>query len=378
MRIGALLPFSGSGATSGTNIERALLLGAEKLNEAGGIAGRPVAIIARDGHADLTRGIQAATQLLDADGVSLLLGPEDGELARALEPLIAERKAVLIAGGVTAPTFRASSGSTNVFRIVPAPTSSASAVARLMFGGGARTLVVVYVDDAYGRDYARVAGEQFEKLGGKLLASVSHLASEHNFQPVVTELERQQAQAVLLVSYPAPAAALVQDALTAGTSAAWFFAPSLRVGSFVQNTVPGALNGRQGVSLALSADAETFASEYQKRWNDLPLTESYFYFDALALSALALQSALLSGERPSADTISNALRAVTTGSSTAPWYDLSRALREVASGISVFYRGVTGAVHFDSEGQVSQGLIRIWQIDDGRITDVSVVAAQPL
>jgi len=51
IRIGALLPFTGEQAASGFNLERPLLMAVDVINEAGGIAGKEVVLIAEDSNA---------------------------------------------------------------------------------------------------------------------------------------------------------------------------------------------------------------------------------------------------------------------------------------------------------------------------------------
>lgn len=375
IRIGALLPFNGEASASGPNIEQAMLLGVEQINAAGGVFGRPLALIVRDSSADVDTNLAQVTQLLDQERVSFVIGPENGEVARAMEPIIDARNAVLIAGGITAPTFRASAGASHVFRIVPAPTASANAVARLMYEDGARTLTVVHVDDAYGRDYARFVGEQFINFGGTVLPAISHALSERDFAQVIAKLAQQPSDAVLLVSYPLSAAALVQDALASALSVPWYFGPSLRSTDFIRNTPPGSLNGRKGVSLAVSADAEAFATVFERRWGERPLTESFFYFDALALAALSLQVILPKEDPPSGDGLVSALQAVTAtmAAPVAPWFDLEADLQQVSVSGRVRYRGVTGNILFDQNGQVSRGIISIFQIMDGAIAELQRV-----
>src|SRR4051794_823388 len=57
--VGALLPFTGGESAQGSNIERALIQLADEVNAAGGVAGRPIVIDARDTHSDPDRGLAA-------------------------------------------------------------------------------------------------------------------------------------------------------------------------------------------------------------------------------------------------------------------------------------------------------------------------------
>ena len=78
LEIGALLPFTGEQGTSGDNVERALLLAAENVNAAGGVAGVHLRIWALDTHSNLTRGLTAAEQLFRRPRLLAIAGPDDG------------------------------------------------------------------------------------------------------------------------------------------------------------------------------------------------------------------------------------------------------------------------------------------------------------
>src|SRR5262245_34688174 len=62
--IGSLLPFTGQEAALGANLEQAMLLAVEDVNAAGGVHGRPLALISRDSNSGSARGLDALLELL--------------------------------------------------------------------------------------------------------------------------------------------------------------------------------------------------------------------------------------------------------------------------------------------------------------------------
>ena len=103
--IGALLPFTGDVAATGTNIERAQILAFENINQAGGVARKSLWLDARDTHSQTRRGLEMARELLAVPGLQALLGPEEEDLALSMVPLIKDAQVVQITGGVTSPIF---------------------------------------------------------------------------------------------------------------------------------------------------------------------------------------------------------------------------------------------------------------------------------
>ena len=99
VKLGVLLPFTGSTAAPSHNAERAVLFAAAQLGPVG-VGGRPVEVIFGDTHSDVMRGVAAAQELL-ARGVVAILGPESDELATALLPELTARGVPLLSPGIS-------------------------------------------------------------------------------------------------------------------------------------------------------------------------------------------------------------------------------------------------------------------------------------
>src|SRR6476469_2277685 len=82
VRIGALVPLTRPGwAEAGQHLLAGLELGVREVNDAGGIAGRPLELVVRDTAADPQRAA-AAVDALDRLGVAALAGEYHSVVAR--------------------------------------------------------------------------------------------------------------------------------------------------------------------------------------------------------------------------------------------------------------------------------------------------------
>src|SRR3954447_23202615 len=99
--VGLLLSYSGNLAANSINSERGLSMAIEAANRAGGISGRPVAVLARDSGSDPSKVTPPARQLVEA-GAAILIGPDTPDLAVELKALLAERTLIM-------PSFATSS-----------------------------------------------------------------------------------------------------------------------------------------------------------------------------------------------------------------------------------------------------------------------------
>jgi neutral amino acid transport system substrate-binding protein len=173
----------------------------------------------------------------------------------------------------------------------------------------------------------------------------------------------------------------VQEWGASAGAAHWYLSPSLKSDEFVQNAGPGALDGSAGVSPAVSTDAPLFIKTFGDRWaGDSPLTEAYFYYDALALVALALEAAAQHGETPDGDGIRAHIRQVSNASDAqdVQWFDLGRGLDTLKRGLPVKYRGASGSTDLDANGEVGTGLVRIWTVTEEQIVDGKLELVKPL
>ncbi len=369
--VGALLPFTGDIAAAGTNIERAARLALEEVNGAGRVGGERLRLTSRDTHSDTRRGLEAARELLNEPGLRVILGPEDEDLAAHLIPLISARQVLQISGGVTSPTFRNAQDGGFFFRTCPSASLYGRALADRMKQDGVTSAAVLYVNSEYGSGFAAVLSSELALRSIEVSALVSFDPQLTTYSKLMQTVLTARPDGLVLVAYPGTGAAIVQEWAVRGGRGRWYLTPTLKSEAFVVNVPPGALDGAVGVAPVLAADAESFAVKFGKRWGgDYPLDAAYFYYDAAALSALALARAARGGQTPDNAALPGALQEVSSppGEPVA-WYDLAKALEMIQRGEDIDYQGVTGSLDFDELGDVLAQEARFWTVESDRIHD---------
>jgi neutral amino acid transport system substrate-binding protein len=364
LRLGALLPYTGELAASGHGIEQGMILAVETVNRAGGVAGERLVLDFQDTHSDLVRGKMSAERLFDG-GVAAIVGPEEPALARELAPLLGERGTVMISGGISA---RAEPGNEPSLwlRIFPSAKTVTTELATRMRKDGISTASLLYVDDAYGTTFASLLAEKFRKLGGTIQDSLR--MPRDPSEPI--RFPNGNAEALVLIAYPLGGALAVSQLSAGGFKGRWYFGPSLDTEEFAWNTPAGLLDGMVGISPALTADSADFAARFRQRWSgDEPALGANFYYDGVAVLALALEEAHTRlGHLPDAKELAVSIRSVSgPPGRIVTWRELDIGLETVASGSPVNYRGISGGVDFDQDGDVAQGLVRFWHVHGGRI-----------
>jgi neutral amino acid transport system substrate-binding protein len=377
--IGALLPFTGALAATGTNLEHALFEVTQQVNQSGGISGRQLRLVATDTFSDTQRGLDAAHRLIDEEHVVAIIGPEEGDLASALLPLLPSDKVALVSGGINLPELSSSASGGYFFRVTPSNVALGSELARQMFANNVRTAAVLHASDGYGADFGQIVADQFTKLGGTVTAIVALPAGQSSFSTEIHAAMAGNPEAVALVTYPNAGAELAQEWTASAGPTRWYLSPSLKTDVFVQNAGPGVLDNVIGVSAAVAADSELFVARFSERWpGDSPLIEAYFYYDAMALVALALQAGVTAGLTPDGDAIRQKIRQVSSNpmAGTVAWFELPTGLDDLRRGVGINYRGASGGVHLDANGEVGSGLIRLWSVVQNHVVDGMLVAVQ--
>jgi neutral amino acid transport system substrate-binding protein len=372
IRIGALLPFTGDISAGGANIERAILDVIDRVNDQGGIAGRPLALLSRDTHSELKRGYDAARELLDEDVVAIL-GPQDEEMGKQLAPVAAAAGVVVISGGVTSPFFTTVSDDGYWFRTSPTARELAQELAERMAADGVQRAQVIYVGDLYGLGLNNILVNSFIALGIEGLTSVSFPPGEPpDFNRLLGPILEAKPEAVALMTYARSGAQIVQEWNVRGGQARFYLAPALKADVFLDNVPPGVLDGAVGVAPALGQQStvNAFSVAFADRWNqEAPLDAAFYYYDAAMLLVLAMaRAAEQAGGPPTGAQIRDQVIQVSAGpGETVGWDDLEQALELAAQGEPLDYEGTTGSVDLDENGDLVEAKVELWTIRKDRI-----------
>src|ERR1700742_366173 len=102
IRIGSALPLTGSQAGYGKDFDTSMRMGAKDVNDAGGIAGRPVEIVALDTQAEPQLGINAANRFIGVEKMPMVYVSWSA-VVKAVAPIANREKVLAINTGANAP-----------------------------------------------------------------------------------------------------------------------------------------------------------------------------------------------------------------------------------------------------------------------------------
>src|SRR2546429_2458289 len=94
--VGTLCPLTGAGGSYGPDMQRSVVAVVERINKAGGINGRPVALFHEDDQTNAEAGVRAARKLIDVNKVVAIVSTWASAVTLAVKPLCVEAKVFLI------------------------------------------------------------------------------------------------------------------------------------------------------------------------------------------------------------------------------------------------------------------------------------------
>ena len=180
IRVGVLQSLSGAMAISARPVAEATVMAIEELNAAGGVLGRPLEAVVRDGASDPPTFAREAERLITADGVAATFGCWTSSGRRLVTPVIEARRHLLFYPvqyeGLESSPFTVYTGAAPNQSIVPAVTWALETLGRRVFLVGSDSVfphtvnaIIRHVTGAMGGE---VVGEAYAPLGSRDFAAV--------------------------------------------------------------------------------------------------------------------------------------------------------------------------------------------------------------
>ncbi len=196
--IGVMESVTGPGETYGNVAVRAKQMAADEINEAGGINGRELKMIVEDSKCAAQDAITAYNKLTGVDGVKIILGTSCSGAMLGAAPLAEADGVVLFSGLATNPDI-ANAGD-YIFRTSMSDQQRGLETGNVMWADGVRTLATVTEATDYAEGIRRTTVEQFEKLGGTVVAEERYGSDITDFRTYLTKLVGANPDAVHLAA----------------------------------------------------------------------------------------------------------------------------------------------------------------------------------
>lgn len=377
-KIGAVLPIS---VDWGRPIAETAQFVVDQVNEAGGAAGCKIEMVLRDDQTDPKVGVDAAKALVDLDGVQLLLGSVSSGVSMPILTSVTAPAGVMqmsCCSSSTAFTRVAQEGKDNDlwFRTFATTGVQAAVGVKIAQDKGWNTVTILYKNDDWGQDIARIIAGMFAAGGIEVKAQVAINDGQPSYRAEVTEALASQPDALYLALYPTEGTAAVREWISLGGTQNMIVANSLKSDDFKTNVGMQYLANTFGTDTASprSDSATAFVDKFNAKFGRAPsgpgLANSY---DATFIALLAMEAA---GKGAKGADIAAAVPRVTDPAGTPITADaagFAAAKAVLAAGGTVMYQGATGNVKFDANGDVSAPAV-VWSFAADGITEVEYLS----
>ncbi len=336
------------------NFTKGAELARSQINEVGGLLGMQVEFIVMDNQGeqdfpDAAESVRIAQLLIEQEGVVALLGPLLSTNSMQVGPVATLLRRPIITG---------SSGekvtSTGEFVFITVTPSSVQGMKTAQFALdptelNAKTAATIRQSgDVYSGAVADAFEENFQKLGGQLVASEVYQHGDRDFTAQLTKIKAEAPDVLLIAGFSPEIPLFASQARNMGVDATFIGTngwdePDKLLGTLDDNTPLEGAYFTRGFNIE-SVSAAAFVKAYTAMYMEPPDGPSAWGYDAMSLLALAIKKA----ETLEPDAIRNALANTTS------------------------YQGATAISHFD-ENRHPIKYLELYIIRNGEIELYKVI-----
>ena len=359
LKLGSLLPQTGSLAFLGPPMESGVGLAVQEVNDAK--AGITIDLTAEDEGDTDTKAYETSITKLQGAGVSAIVGAAASGVSKLILDGNVSAGILQISASNTSPDFTTWDDNGLYFRTAPSDLLQGEVLGNLIAEDGAKTLGIIYQNDAYGTGLNDAITKTFEGTGGQVVESVSFNVGDAQFDAQVESIKAQNPDAVAIVSFD-QFKTIAPLLVNAGISADKFYMVDGNLSDY-GTEIPVSLEGAQGTK-AGPALADDFTDRLQAFWtgegNDevKDFTYAAEAYDAVILVALA---SLAAGSTKGAD-IAAKMQEVSGGSGDGEkCTSFADCAKIINDGGTADYDGYSGDITFDEAGDPQGASIGIYK-----------------
>lgn len=358
LKVGTILPQSGTLAFLGPPEEAGVALAAQEINEAD--LGLTIEVVYRDS-GDTTTDIAtvSVTDLLSQD-VSAIIGAASSGVSFTVIDQITAAGVVQFSPANTSPDFTDYEDSGLYFRTAPSDLLQGEVLGNQIAEDGASTLGLLVLNDPYGTGLAAATKEAFEAAGGEVVAEELFNTGDSNFDAQLSAINAANPDAVAVITFD-EAKVVVPALVGSGYPGDQLYFVDGNLADYSADFAPGLVAGAKG-----TLPGPKLEDDFRERMLAIdPDLADFSYapesYDATMLIALA---AFAANSTEGAD-IAEYLRQVSGGAGdgekVSTWEDAVALLTE---GQQIDFDGASGPITLDENGDPTEATIGIYEYGD--------------
>ncbi len=214
VRVGLMLPYTGTYAALGVAIENGFRLAVDE--QGGKLGGREIEWFKVDDESDPSKAVENANKLVQRDKVDVLIGTVHSGVAMGMLKVARESGTLLIIpnAGVNAATGALCAP--NIFRTSFTSWQTSYPLGKVLVDRGHKNVITIAWQYAFGEESVSAFTEGLTKAGGKVIKELWVPFPNVEFQALLTQIAALKPDAVYAFFAGAGAAKFVKDYAAAG------------------------------------------------------------------------------------------------------------------------------------------------------------------
>jgi branched-chain amino acid transport system substrate-binding protein len=300
VRIGVTTILSGPNADRGQSEQYGVELALQKINESGGVLGRPVEAFYGDNAANPAIGVPAVHRLIEQQHVSVVLGALATRVTHAIMPVILEAKIPLIIEISAGQDFVDASGvggNPYAFKTIPSDLDIARDMIAWLKPQEVHSVAILSDDNDFNHANALSMGRAAMDAGMKVLANDTVPKGTTDLAPIVAKLHEAAPDRLLIVLGPSSTAFF-----RAYEASGWAvpLAGRIDLAAAIKAVSPqflasGGLAKAASVVVYTPLDekpgVQEFVKAYQDKYGIMPTQRAFYAYEAANLAVDAIRRA---------------------------------------------------------------------------------------
>lgn len=343
LTIGAVVPLTGSSATIGKDQQRGIQLAVDKINAQGGVLGKKLEAKVEDSEGSAPASVQAARKLVSVDHVPVVLGEYSSGNTVPIGKYLQKQHIVHINGGSSSPDISAIGDYS--FSTIGLDTIAGKFMADKITAAGYKKIAFLAPNNSYGSRLLDIAKTAVPAAGGALVSSVLYTEGQSDYRSELQRLKASNPDMYVYTAYGKEAATINKQAFQLGIDPKKFF--GIYLSMCIADSDKRAVEGQQGMDVNyIGPDGKAYEDAYKKKYGEgFTSTFSGYVYDGVMLAAQAINKA------GSADPAK-----------------IKDALAQIQG-----FKGVTGDIAFDQDGQRRQQPYLVGIVSNGQMTAEAAV-----
>lgn len=216
IKIGIILPLTGTLANVGAGMKDSALLAVEDANAKGGVNGRKIELVIEDTSCDSAKAIPALNKMITRDKIVALIGGTCSGESLAIAPILNQNKLPAISPSASESGLREKGGD-YFFRIVPSDAFQAKVAARYAKETlNVTKVAILYQNDEWGVGLRDEFLKEFPEEFGYVINSESFDKGATDMRTQIAKLKSSEPEMIYLPCYPSECAVALRQLSEAG------------------------------------------------------------------------------------------------------------------------------------------------------------------